>query len=92
MKQKEEISDTRFEAELLKELREQKRSNKEPSRWKYVLSSLRDKGYEPVEDKENKCIRFSFRGNTITVYPYKGWFSGKSIKDGRGINKLLKQI
>jgi len=26
------------------------------------------------------------------VWPYTGWFSGKGVKDGRGIKKLLKQI
>lgn len=77
---------------FFKEITTAKRDKKEPGRWEYVLSVLKDKGYQPAEDKGKKCIRFSFRGNTVTVWPYKGWFSGKGVKDGRGIDKLLKQI
>lgn len=80
------------EYELLKEIAKKKRNDNEPGRWEYVLKVLREKGYTPVEDPENKCIRFSFNGNTVTVWPYTGWFSGKGVKDGRGIKKLLKQI
>ncbi len=78
--------------EFLKELSLKNRSGKEPGRWEYVVKVLKERNYNPVEDRENKCIRFSFQGNTITVWPYKGWFSGKGVKDGRGIAKLLKQI
>ena len=35
--------------------------------------------------------RFS-KGERVMVYPYTGWFTGKTVKDGRGINNLLKQI
>lgn len=91
-KYREEISDTRFEMELLKELRSEKRSEHEPGRWEYALKMLKQKGYKTVEDPEQKCIRFTYKGSEIKVYPYKGWFSGKGVKDGRGINKLLKQI
>ena len=78
--------------ELIRELTQNNRSGKEPGRREYVLTELRKRGFQPEEDEENKCIRFSFRGNVITVWPYKGWFSGKGVKDGRGISKLLKQL
>ena len=78
--------------EFLKELSLKNRSGKEPGRWEYVLKTLRELNFKPEEDLENKCIRFSYNGNIITVWPYKGWFSGKGVKDGRGIAKLLKQI
>ena len=77
---------------LLKELTRAKREQKEPFRWQYILRELKEKGYDPQEDKENKCIHFLFHGNTITVWPYTGWFSGKGIKDGRGTKKLFRQI
>lgn len=78
--------------ELLRELTQKNRSGKEPGRHEYVLAELRKRGFQPEDDAENKCIRFSFQGNVITVWPYKGWFSGKGVKDGRGISKLLKQL
>jgi hypothetical protein len=37
-------------------------------------------------------IEFVFKGETIKFYPYSGWHSGKNIKDGRGLMKLLKQL
>ena len=80
------------EYELLKEIAQKKRNDNEPRRWEYVLKVLREKGYTPVEDPENKCIRFSFNGNTVTVWPYSGCFYGRGVKDGRGIKKLIKQI
>ena len=78
--------------EFLNSLALKKRNENEPGRWEYVLKSLRERGYKPVEDKDNKCIKFSYNGNTITVFPYTGWFTGKGVKDGRGIRKLLNQI
>jgi hypothetical protein len=77
---------------LIKELARTKREQKEPSRSQYILRELKEKGYDPQEDKENKCIHFLLHGNTITVWPYTGWFSGKGIKDGRGTKKLFRQI
>ena len=78
--------------EFLNSLGLKKRNENEPGRWEYVMKELRSRGYQPTEDPQNKCIRFVLNGNTITVWPYKGWFSGKGVKDGRGIAKLLKQI
>ena len=37
-------------------------------------------------------LQFIFRGSPVTLYPYSGWFTGKTVKDGRGIHNLLKQI
>lgn len=37
-------------------------------------------------------LQFTFRGSPVTLYPYSGWFTGKTVKDGRGIMNLLKQI
>lgn len=91
MKRKEQ-SEMSEDYEFLKSLELKKRNDNEPGRWEYTLRVLKEKGYCPEEDRTNKCIRFQYQGNTITVYPYKGWFSGKGVKDGRGIAKLLKQI
>ena len=37
-------------------------------------------------------LQFTFRGSPVTLYPYSGWFTGRTITDGRGIKNLLKQI
>ena len=85
-------SDLAEDYDFIKELTRAKREGKEPSRWEYVLKQLKEKGYDPEEDKDAKCIRFLYHGNTVTVWPYTGWFSGKGIKDGRGTKKLFRQI
>ena len=43
---------------------------------------------EVVEDH----ITFKFKNEKVTLYPYTGWFTGKSVKDGRGITELLAQL
>ncbi len=63
----------------------------EPKRVQYAIDKLKEKGYDP-EVFGGKRIQFEFKGNTITHWPYSGWHSGKGIKDGRGIHKLLEQI
>lgn len=37
-------------------------------------------------------LDFFFRGSKVQFYPYSGWHSGKSIKDGRGFQNLLRQL
>lgn len=42
-----------------------------------------------ISDSE---LHFEWKGNTIKLFPYSGWHTGKGIKDGRGIDNLLKQL
>lgn len=42
-----------------------------------------------VTDKE---IKFMHKGSEIKFFPYSGWFTGSTVKDGRGLKNLLKQI
>ena len=41
---------------------------------------------------DNLTISFMFKCHKVLFYPYTGWFTGKSVKDGRGLQNLLKQI
>jgi hypothetical protein len=38
------------------------------------------------------AITFTWKGHPVKLYPYSGWHTGKTIKDGRGIENLLKQL
>ena len=68
------------------------RQNKlEPQRMDYAQSQIEKAGYEVDRVSDNQ-LRFEFKGGTINFYPYSGWASGATIQDGRGIQKLLKQI
>lgn len=62
----------------------------EPKRLDYAFCKLRDLGFDPCHD--GKKITFLFKQHPVTFFPYSGWASGKSIKDGRGLNNLLKQL
>lgn len=68
------------------------RQNKlEPERITFALKCLSSVGLEPLEVNKNR-IEFKFNGHLVLFYPYSGWHTGKSIKDGRGLSNLLKQL
>lgn len=63
----------------------------EPVRMDYAERKLRELGYE-ITGKNDIAIEFTFKGSTVKLFPYSGWHTGKTIKDGRGLNNLLRQI
>ena len=68
------------------------RQNKlEPIRISTTKKALEDMGYV-IHYQDNRKIKFMYKGYEVTLYPYSGWHTGKSIKDGRGFNQLLKQL
>lgn len=79
------------DCDMLKELRKERRANKEGDRIDYAIKQITGIGYA-VTMEGNNAISFTFKGGRVMVYPYTGWFTGKTVKDGRGINNLLKQI
>ena len=63
----------------------------QPVRMAFAKSEIEKLGYEIVSEDSTK-IKFYYKGAMITLYPYSGWHTGKNIKDGRGIEKLINQI
>lgn len=63
----------------------------EPKRMEYARNQITALGYEIIEENAT-TLKFTFKGSTVTLFPYSGWHTGKTIRDGRGIAKLLKQI
>jgi hypothetical protein len=74
--------------ELMRELRKRK----EPLRIEYALRKITELGYSCNLEEGNKCVQFTYKGGLVRFFPHTGWATGKTIKDGRGINKLIKQI
>lgn len=68
-----------------------RRNKFESSRMKFAMKTLEDIGYETTE-VNHQSFTINVDGNTVRVFPYTGWFSGKGIKDGRGIQYLKKQL
>lgn len=57
----------------------------------YAIDQLGDAGID-VHFESKAEIRFMYNGDEVKFFPYTGWFTGKSVKDGRGITNLLKQL
>ena len=74
--------------EFLKERRQQK----EAGRINYAKSKLEERGIVYIYNENVKALEFVHKGCIIRLYPYTGWFSGRSVKGGRGLENLLKQI
>lgn len=45
-----------------------------------------------IVGEDNTKIVFMFKGSQIQFFPYSGWHTGKTIKDGRGLQNLLRQL
>lgn len=72
-------------------LDKERQNELEPKRIEYAVNRLTDAGVEIVYKDSTKVV-FIFKGEKCSIFPYSGWHSGKTIKDGRGIEKLLKQL
>ena len=56
----------------------------EPQRMEYAIKEIEKLGYEISYKGDNKII-FTYKKFLVRLFPYSGWFSGASVKDGRGI-------
>lgn len=74
--------------ELLKE----RRQRKESGRVSYARTKLEERGIVYLYNENIKAIEFVHKGCIIRFYPYTGWFNGRSVKEGRGLDNLLKQL
>lgn len=81
---------SREDFEVVSQMSKIKRAKLQPERMRRAVKEIQRLGYE-VEESES-CCRFVFNGYYVTYYPYTGWANGKSIKDGRGLKTLLRQL
>jgi len=72
----------RLDQERVKEL--------QPKRMAYACQRIAALGIKYIADETKIC--FQHKGHQIIFYPYSGWHTGKSITDGRGLEKLLAQL
>lgn len=71
-------------------LNQERQERLEPSRMKTAMETFTSMGLEPEND--GKKITFVYKGSQIQYFPYTGWATGKTIKDGRGLDFLVKQL
>lgn len=68
------------------------RQNKlEPIRMRTAINEIQRLGLT-ILNCTDKMIEFEDKGHSIKYFPYSGWATGKTIKDGRGLNNLIKQL
>jgi len=77
--------------EALKEVLNEIKDKQQKERMEYAIKIFHKQNIDYRITNETE-IDINYKNNTIKFYPRTGWHTGKGIKDGRGINKLLKQI
>ena len=60
-------------------------------RFGYALNELIRLNIE-IDLITDNCIEFTFNNERVKLFPFTGWHSGKSIKDGRSIKNLINQL
>jgi len=63
----------------------------EPKRMDFAKAKIESLGYEVTSNLENR-LDFVFKARPVSFWPYTGWHTGSTIRDGRGLENLLKQI
>lgn len=72
-------------------LNKERESTLQPKRINHATEEITALGFV-ITKTTSTYIQFVFKKQTVTFYPYSGWASGKGIKDGRGLENLLKQL
>ena len=76
---------------MSKRLDQEREKRLQPKRIQKAVDELNRRKIQIISIDETS-VKFNYKDNVITFYPYSGWHSGKGIKDGRGFNKLINQI
>jgi hypothetical protein len=63
----------------------------EPTRIEKAVAEITKLGYK-IDYQTDTEVGFTFNGDRVKFWPYSGWHTGKTIKDGRGLSKLIRQI
>ncbi len=72
-------------------LNQERESELQPKRIAAAKTAIEALGFDICFETETE-LRFYFKGAMIKYYPYSGWATGMTIKDGRGLQNLLKQL
>lgn len=80
------------DSELIRQTYLEHREPIEKDRTEHARRQLEDLGFSVTALPEKKALTFIFNDSIITFYPYKGWFSGKGVRPGRGLKNLLNQL
>jgi hypothetical protein len=73
-------------------LNQEREEKLRPIRFTKAVKEIEKLGFKATDDVCMDRVRFEYEGSTILYYPYSGWATGKTIKDGRGLAPLLRQL
>lgn len=72
-------------------LNAERQAQLEPNRTEAAIKALHILGFK-VQIISTTELSFTYKDSVIKYFPYSGWASGKTIKDGRGLKNLLSQL
>lgn len=72
-------------------LNTERQNELEPIRMRTAINEIQELGLTIINCTD-KMIEFEYKGQPVKYFPYSGWATGKTIKDGRGLENLLKQL
>jgi hypothetical protein len=72
-------------------LDQEREARLQPKRIKFAKDMLTELGFVIVSETDTE-LRIEHKGAIIKFFPYSGWHSGSTIKDGRGFKRLLHQL
>lgn len=75
---------------ISKAMKDRRNAYKE-ERMIHAIKRISREGYT-VRQVDDLTLLFMFHAEPVRFYPYTGWATGKSIEDGRGLQRLIDQI
>ncbi len=72
-------------------LNKEREAELQPKRMEVAIQAIQNLGLQILQTDDTKII-FIYKDHSVAFYPYSGWHTGKTIKDGRGLQNLLNQI
>ena len=72
-------------------LNQERQQKLEPLRMNTAVEKITALGFK-IEKKTSTFLQFEYKDSLITYFVYSGWATGKTIKDGRGLDNLLNQL
>lgn len=75
---------------FMKKVRKEERAKVEPTRFEYATDLIMNAGHRvSLDAKDDKVLVIN---DSIKLWPYTGWWSGKGIGSGRGVHNLIKKL
>lgn len=72
-------------------LNQEREENLQPQRMESCQKKLEEMGFD-VKSDGSTLLSFVYKGKQVQFWPYSGWHSGATIRDGRGFKHLIDQL